>query len=283
MADSTTIPGSHDSQDGHTPRLLIEPAYRDPATGALYVHQDLAQVLSPYEEESHIAPTKENVKLGDIDSWARYISRYGTADYTFATWTRLGLTGILDYHTADDPGRASWHVLYRFRHTENLIRWEVALGNTQVSHRDLVELLEDSAADILHPPQAEVMDILRTLRVTTASRADTEIRSDGTTSITWHSDAQVRGSQSGETAMPEFIHLSVPAIEGYTDEDGNTATISFAVRVRAQVDKDGHIAFRLSCPDLETRIDELSASIAGRAQTLLNGLGMQDVELLRAA
>ena len=57
----------------------------------------------------HIAPTKENVKLGDIDSWARYISRYGTADYTFATWTRLGLTGILDYHTAGDPGRASWH------------------------------------------------------------------------------------------------------------------------------------------------------------------------------
>ena len=281
MTDTRTVPADPGRQDPQVPKLVLNTGYRDELTGALFVHKDMREILPAYQAEWHVAPTSTRATLGDVESWAAYIARYGTAERTYATWSATGIRATLDYHTSGEPGRDQWHARYDFVNTLQLGRWRRAIERQNVSHANMVELLEDSGSDIVEPDQAEVLDILRTLRVTTKSRGDTEIRQDGTTSIKWHSDAQVRGSKSGTTEMPQRIKIHVPALEGYFIDD-KLSTVCFAVRIRASVDPAGQIGFRLSCPELEMKLDELRQSVASRAQSFLDEHGME-LEILRSA
>ena len=246
-------------------KFAVAAHYRDPLTGALYIHEDLDEVRKAWDDADRIPPVKESIMLGSVEAWAAYVSRYGIPKKTFMTWNDRGLEATLNYHTKDDPGRASWVVRYAFTVTERFRRWWNALDASRIDHQTFVELLEDGLDDITEPEKLTVLDIVRTLRVTSKSAGSTEIRKDGTTSISFNQDAHVRGSASGQTELPSNIRISVNVFEG---ED--MAPVDVDVRLRVGIDSEGKVGFRLSAPDFEDVVTGIKKELVVKAELLLD-------------
>ena len=119
---------------------------------------------------------------------------------------------------------------------------------------------------IVTPPSAAIMDIVRTLRVTSKSTGDTEIRSDGTTAISFNADTQIRGSRSGDLELPSHITIRVPVLQG-VDSDSE---LVLQVRLRTSVDANNVLSFRLSAPDLDEGLARIYEGIAQKAQSELS-------------
>ena len=117
------------------------------------------------------------------------------------------------------------------------------------------------------PPSASIMDIVRTLRVTSKSTGDTEIRQDGTTAISFNADTQIRGSKSGELELPSHITIRAPVLQG-GDSDSE---LTLQVRLRTSVDAANVLSFRLSAPDLDEGLARIYEGFAHKAQSELSG------------
>ena len=258
---TSTVPTAESTGD----KFEIAAYYRDPVNGTLYVHEDLDQVSDAWSDADRIAPIRESVKLGSVEAWAAYVQRYGKAETTFMTWNDQGLSARLDYHTIDTPGRASWLVTYPFQETEQCKRWMNALDRDSLDHQTFVELIEDCIDDIIDPEKMAVLDIVRTLRVTSKSTGSAEIRKDGTTAVSFNQDAQVRGSASGQTELPSYIRISVNVFEGV-----DILPVDLDVRLRVEIDSDGKVGFRLSAPDFEDVVTGLKEELVANAQELLS-------------
>ena len=256
----TTLPTLEIAPD----QFAIAASYRDPINGALYVHRDFDLAVDAWKDGDRIPPITEKIMLGSVKAWAAYISRYGKPETTFMTWDSRCLRATLNYHTADEPGRASWEASYYFTETEQFKRWYRALGASRIDHQTFVELLEDGLDDIVEPEKLSVLDIVRTLRVTSKSTGSAEIRKDGTTEVSFNQDAQVRGSASGQTELPSNIRISVNVFEGE-----EMTPFFLNVRLRVEIDADGKVGFRLSALDLEDVLRDIREELVGHAQELL--------------
>ena len=264
----STQPGHGDDQNGMTPHLVVSPTYKDSVTGALYMHKDLELASLPYEDEAHIAPVRAQVPVGNLEAWAKYVSRYGDPATTFATYSEHGLNAVLDYHTPDAPGRAQWVVYYEFNLSPQFQRWytPIVLGQV-IDHQTFVELLEDGMEAIVTPEAAAVMDIVRMMRVTyevDGGYGDTA--RTGRRPLSFNADTQIRGSRSGEVELPSHVTIQANVLQG-GDSD---SVMRMQVRLRTIVDEDGQLSFRLSAPDFDEGLARIYAGMAQKAQAALS-------------
>ena len=250
--------------------VVMPPAHRDDATGAVWVHKDYSTRIGSFAAQEHIAPIRENLILMNIPSWAAYVRRYGTTEDTLLTHNKRGIHAVLDYHVGDDPGRCQWSAHYQYPFTEIYKSWFNALDSRPISHESMVFLLDDSApyveaTDITD--SAAIMQVISTLRITTQSQAETEIRGDGSTAVKWSRDTSVRGSKEGEAQIPPELRLSIPII--------GDARINFTVRLRLAInDRDNKVAFVLTSRDFEKATDDALATEVQVAETALGDFGV---------
>lgn len=263
------------------PRLAIAPAYTDPTTGAVYVHQDLELTVDPWEAEAHIGPIEEHIKLGDVESWIRYVSRFGAGAANrapFLTWSERGLRAVLDYHASDGtPGRCDWVAEHPFTRSPEWVAWTSLANGRPRSQRELVEALEDLGEDIDEPSAAELVGMLRKLRASVSSHAETELAEDGSTRVRFGQDRTV---DVPGVVLPPTISIVIPVLRGHVepDEDGRDVPVrvKLQVRIRVTVDDAAHLQFRLSMPTAERAVEMVVSSIVegvheqlGEAYTLL--------------
>ena len=254
------------------PRLTLQASVKD-ATGAEWVHQDYQRVSEPWAVEQHVGPIKATERLGDIESWTRYVARFSGAD-TFApllTWSEAGLRAVLDYHTGEgDAGRAQWVAEHPFARTVQWLRWSRIADGHGKSQSELLEFFEDNAPDIVAPAAAEVARTLRTLRATVNATSETTLEEDGSTAISYAKTAGVKAS--GELRLPPAIEISIPLLKGHTVEDGGRAVpvhYSLEVKLRVSVGPDNKPVFRLTIPRSEQAFEDVYADRVAAARTLL--------------
>lgn len=260
------------------PALILEPAYVDEKTGALYVHKDLAQAQAPYAHEAHISPIAVEERFGDVASWAAYTIRYADeADVKpLLTWNLKGLRTVLDYHDSDGtPGRCKWLATLAFQQSREWAFWTKLADGSAVPHRKAVESLEDHAEDITSPVATELMALLRSLRAHVTATAATELRPDGTSAVEFRTDKTVlaRGLE-----LPGTLEIQVPVLRGQADAEGRPVRYRVQVRLRASLDDSAHLALRFSMPTAERVWEEVTGEAVARAETLLGA----DYPLLRA-
>lgn len=263
------------------PRLAIQPAHKDPNTGALWVHKDLVQVQQAWAEEAHLGPVDTREGFGDVESWVAYVQQFASDTRPpLLTWSSQGLHAVLDYHlTADDPGRCDWVAHMPF---ETSVQWKawMALANGQArGQKQAIELLEDRGGDIVEPAQAPLMELLRSLRTTVNANANASLREDGSTSVSFSTDASVRGGKAGDAVLPSEIKIEIPVLKGHLDADGKMVVYRISVRLRVSVDESAHLALRFSIPDAELLLDKVYADRVASAKVLLG----PELPILRAA
>lgn len=266
------------------PTVTIAPSYTDHTTGAVYVHQDLAQVVKPWAVEDHIAPINETQRFGDVESFADFVKRFaGAGEHApLLTWSERGLKAVLDYHIAEgEPNRCAWIAEHPFQRTKQWEAWATLADGNPKDQKRVVEALEDMADDIVEPPAADLLTLLRILKATVNTEGAVEMREDGTTSVTYARNTTVNAN--GAT-VPATIKISIPVFKGHTvmaDVLGkdNKPTgqqrptpVPYGLTVRVRVDSnDGRVSFRLSRPQADQVFEAALADRIATARELLDG------------
>lgn len=281
MSTNDTKP--HDPSATPPPHsVIVAPSYTAP-DGSVYVHKDLVQTVDAWAVESHIRRRTIKESFGDVDSWAEYVVRYGEGDGDFpalVTWSEAGLRAVLDYHGVDQtPNRCEWVAEMPFTLAPAWRKWAALANGSPRSQREILEAFEDLGADIVEPTAADLVALVRTLRATSMASADTELRPDGTTRVSYVKNQTV---QAGELVLPPTLTIAIPVLKGHAeyDENGKASPVLYrlVVRMRVSVGDDARLAFRLSMPDAE-RV--LEAVYADRVQAARIELGA-DFSILRA-
>jgi len=259
------------------PTVIVPAQYEDPITKALYVHEDLKRVREDWDVEEHISPVNVTEKFGDVESWVAYVKRFGLApDHPpLLTWNGGGLRAVLDYHDPEGPGRCAWVALLEFKPSPEWTAWMGFGGGTQ---KVVIEFLEDHTDDILDPPSVDLMALLRGLRTTVASSASTDLRPDGTTSVSFQQDKTLKGA-AGQVELPPYLQIAIPVLRGHVDAEGRPVRYSTSVRLRASVSDDAKLALRFSIPNVERVLETVLTERVALAKEMLG----DEYTLLRAA
>lgn len=269
-APSITTDPIDEGRISTAPRLAIAPSYKDPKTGALYVHESLVQVQAPYAEEEHVAPMNVTESFGDVDSFVAYVKRYGLTDSTLLSWNANGLRAILDYGDSTEgfPGRCQWNARLPFHASTAWRAWMAFANNEPRSQKIAVEKLEDLAADIVDPKPADLMGLLRGLRASVNAKADTELRPDGTSTVRFESDSKVM-TKVGAVELPSAFAIAIPALKGHVDANGRPVVYRLDVKVRVSVDDAAHLTLRFAVPTAERILEDVWSERVAAAKALL--------------
>ena len=131
----------------------------------------------------------------------------------------------------------------------------------------------------MEPTAADLVALVRTLRATSMASADTELRPDGTTRVSYVKNQTVN---AGELVLPPTLTIAIPVLKGHAeyDEDGKASPVLYrlVVRLRVSVGDDARLAFRLSLPDAERVLEAVYADRVQAARLALGG----DFSILRA-
>jgi hypothetical protein len=259
--------------------VQVEPSVRDEKSGALWIHKDLVGALEPWELESHISPVKALEEFGDVESWASYVTHFDDVDAPpLVTWNAKRLRAVLDYHTASEAGRAQWIAEMPFVQAPEFAAWMALADGRGKPQRVAIEALEDRGAEIVEPAAGELMAMLRTLRTTVNKSAQTELKPDGSTSVTYTDDKGI-SARGGTVDLPSEISIRVPILKGHVDEQGKPVVYELKVKVRASVGDDARLMLRFSIPNAERALEEVYADRVALAKRLLG----DGFDVLRAA
>jgi hypothetical protein len=269
------------------PRLAIVAMVKDEQTGAVWTHQDLELQIQPYAYETHVSPLVQEEHFGDVESWCAYVQRFGqpverphpdgagtTTDRPFLTWDESGLDAVLDYHGEDGtPDRCAWNATHAFTRSREWLAWGQLASGRPYAQRDLIEKLEDLAPDIFEPDAATLVGLLRTLRATASSQADTELLEDGSTRVVWKQESSVKNSKGGEASLPPEFKIRIPVLKGHVavNADGKRTPVLYelAVKVRVSADEQARLAFRLTLPGAERTLEAVYEERVAFAKSLL--------------
>jgi hypothetical protein len=267
-----TTPANESAQRGVVaPHLIVEAFYKDPETGATFVHKDLVKVQDAWAEEVHIGPTEAVEHFGDVESWASYTKKHATADSLF-TWNTQGLKTVLDY-----PDRNDWIADMPFRLTPEMQAWAGIADGRAIPHAKVVEFLDDHAQDIFEPDASSLLTLLRALRASVNTAADVELRADGTSGVKFTKDTKVGGA--GSVDLPAEITIAVPVLRGHLDDQGQIVRYKLVLKLRASVGDDARLGLRFVMPLMERVLEQVYAERVASAKEQLG----DGYTILRAA
>jgi hypothetical protein len=262
--------------------VLIAPSWTDPITGATYVHEDLQQRIAPWDNQAHISPMAAKEQFGSVQGFSQYVARYGAdGSSVLVTWNSKGFKAILDYAQGPNtPGRCRWTAEHYFTGSDQWAMWQRLCDGNAKPQRQALEFLEDLAVDIVDPDAMTLTNLLRVLRATVLSQADTELRTDGTSALTFQKDTTVRGkSADAEVVIPNVFFISIPVLKGHTNDQGVPVVYRIGIRVRITVDDNAHLYFRFAIINGDRVLEDAFHDQVTRAATLLGDA----FPLLRAA
>ena len=260
------------------PHLTVAATWKDKETGALYVHQDLVKTQEPWAEEAHIAPMKVTEQFGDIESWVAYVLNHGSTESTLLTWNSKGFRAVLDYANRDEglPGRCQWKAEMPFRSSVQWDAWRMLANGQAMGQKTAIERIEDLSTDIVQPAPSDLMGILRTLRASVNAKADTELRPDGTSKVSFVSDTKVQTAK--DLDLPASFTIAIPVLKGHLNADGKPVLYRIEVKVRVSVDDAAHLSLRFSIPTADRILEDVFADRVTAAKGLLG----ESFDLLRA-
>lgn len=271
MTNQDTIPGEHQTGTTAAPHLIVAPVYRDPINGGVWVHRDLVAMREPWEdtdrEREYIPPVKAAESFGDVESWAAYVTRFGSQQEVLLTWNAGGLRAVLDYHNSEmgQPGRCQWTASHAFAQSRQLVRWAGFANGAPRAQKDLIEFLEDMADTVQSPSAADLTGILRTLRAHVKAETRSTYEADGSSTLSFEKESKLVGS----TKIPATFIVSIPLLAGHVAADGSNVHYDLDVRLRVTPTEAG-VVFRLSIPVLQ---DALEAAYTDRVAAATAALG----------
>lgn len=267
---SDTLPSSIELQadSDRPPYVVVQPVYRDPVNGALYVHRDLELANEPWNDEDHVGPIAAHEVFGDVESWAKYVTTWGANEMRFLTYNTGGLKAVLDYHSSEAAGRCQWVAEHLFEHTREFAAWLEFADKPRVDQKSAVRFIEDHLPEIVEPAAADLLAMVRTLSAHSQVSGDVEYREDGTAKVNYSRNDQVQARTSaGESAViPSSLEIAIPILKGHTTADGKPVHYQLPVRMRVASVDNGQMTLSFSLPTADAVWEEVIAERVAAAK-----------------
>lgn len=274
-----TYPDATGANEANENALFVTPHVKT-EDGREFVHKDLVQVVNAWAVEEHQRLTTAE-RLGDVESWARYVQTHGADKDPFLTWNAKGLHAVLDY-----PETKRWTAVYPFELTTEFKRWSGVASGHAIELQKAVEFLEDNAPDIHEPDAATLLDLLRVLKANYTANTAVELRPDGTSKLAFTRDTRVTGPN--EAQLPSEITIAVPVLKGHVEQEsdpdagvfaGQPVRYKLVLKVRASADSNARLSLRFNMPVMERVLEQVYAERVDAARAELG----DGFALLRAA
>lgn len=284
MADGEevkVIPADAGEQDSAPAHFVLAPYVHDEESGGLWTLPQYQQVIAPFtledrkeKRDAEPKPASGTIPLGDVESFAEYVKRYGKPETAFLYWNNAGLSAVLDYHGTDGiAGRCQWRVEHKFAQAPQLLKWVQFVGGRR-TQKEVIEFFEDMAETVVSPSAADLAAVLSTLRSNVTSSAEVTLKPDGGSKIEFKKDSQIRAQ--GE--LPPIIAIQVPVLAGHLDANGHEMVYGLTVRLRPSPTDNG-VVFSFSIPNLQATLED---AYADKVATAREALG-ETYSILRAA
>jgi uncharacterized protein YfdQ (DUF2303 family) len=216
----------------------VKPLEKPDGSGLLVV---IPEGMKPHEVQDrryvgdHV---KQSLTVIDPDSLASYLAVHKDKDgqtVIFADQDTNSVLGVLNYHEAGKVNRADHRALLKLQFDPTYAEWRKVDG-LPIDQADFGRFLEENAADITSPDPAQIIEIARSLEVTTAIDFKKAVNlSNGLVQIQYVEQDQTRTSGSFE--IPKELTIKAPVYFG-----GELQEIRFFFRYIA---KGGTLKFRL--------------------------------------
>lgn len=188
--------------------------------------------------------------LYDERSFTEYVKRFKTNQTVLFANPENGnrhMTAVFNYqdaseHTDDDghepgaPGWGDWRALLQIRYSQEWLDWQRVVG-TALTQTDFAYHLEQRLIDVHEPPAADLMTIMRTLKISKDVRYERVVHlQTGASQLV--ATTQYRGQGADDLELPESIVLRIPIFEG-----GEPEPIEIYLRYR--LSDEGQVVFAL--------------------------------------
>lgn len=254
----TTQP-TDDNTVHSAPHILVPAAYEDKRTGVVYVHHDLDQALN-WRDPQYIGPPNVTQRFGDVRSWAAYVSKYGEVDTTLALWSTDFFSAALDYHQSEGlPGRCQWWALYKLEKAESWLHWTRLGDGRSRTPIEIITAIEERQDEVAEPSGAELIKILRILRASVTTDAETQINDDGTTEVKFARADRVAGGE----ALPMWVKVATRVI------DGEPGVVVLPLRLTVTVDDNARLRLSLKAIGVNDAFETQVQELVKQATTLL--------------
>lgn len=218
--------------------------FSDGIAAVIEVAQDAVGILDLSDDLKAVVARNGNVNLFDIraldepfgagpyrkkglvnfltaDSFGLYVNEHGEHDHTaiYAPNPQRApqLVAILNGHQRSPDGSAGWgdhRAILDLPLTDEWQAWNNASG-TQFTQQELAEFLEDHVADIVKPSAAELLELARSIEVTSSGAFRSAFRdASGQINFAYDETVAAKAGQTGQLTIPERIELGLVPFDG---------------------------------------------------------------------
>jgi uncharacterized protein YfdQ (DUF2303 family) len=218
MTTEDTQPKTEAESIADIAQLATRPHELDPAK--LYVHlepKDAAVEVLDLEEYLDKPRRKRGTPVfWDAPSMAAYVNKHKDARTTLYMTDqndRYLVQGILDGHSADEPGWGRHQAILEMRKTDAWSRW-LAKDNNLIGQEDFAEHIERNLIDIQKRSGADLLELAQTFQATTkVDFRESKQLASGQRQFQYVEETEARG-QRGELTIPKEFELGIAPFEG---------------------------------------------------------------------
>lgn len=160
---------------------------------------------------------KSKAVFNEVDSFARYVQDFATE--STAIFADVGENGgsfcaILDYHKQGKPGWSQHLAVYTCPVTVEWRRWRE--GNLRtVPQKQFAEYIENNQREIVSPPGATILEIVRSLVATSKVEFESAVRlQNGNVQFKYEKTTEARAGEKGALEIPELFSLGMALFQG---------------------------------------------------------------------
>ena len=144
-------------------------------------------------------------QVTDVASFLAYFDKHAGPDAE--TWVGDSqIVSVLDAH-GDDPRWEGHRLVLKLQHSPEWLRWVGVSGKWQ-GQQQFAEFLEDSAADVVSPDAATMLEVAQSLQATVKADFKSSFRtSDGQRGFRYEETTTAKAGSKGELEIPERLTL----------------------------------------------------------------------------
>jgi uncharacterized protein YfdQ (DUF2303 family) len=160
-----------------------------------------------------------------VDSFALLLARPEHEESViFADETRQSLTAVIDY-----TGWRDHRIILQMMLSDQFTRWKKSNGD-YVAQTTFAEFIQDSAADIVNPTAADMLELAQSFQATKSVDFTSSNRiSNGQVQLSYRETIDAQAGNAGQLEVPEQFTLHIPIWRG-----GAVVEVKAALRYRIE-------------------------------------------------
>jgi uncharacterized protein YfdQ (DUF2303 family) len=155
--------------------------------------------------------------VADLDSFKNELGRKELTDEStiWANAERLQVVAIYNDHTNELTGFRDDQLQLQLVMDQEWKAWH-DLSGKYLGQEDFGDAIEELLHTVILPDQADLMEVIESVRVSTGSTFESAIRrSDGQQQLSYKEESTTTAGRTREIEVPQMIRIAVAPFEGY--------------------------------------------------------------------